>query len=90
MMIKEEDLKTGMEIICTRPYGLKSCKVMTILQNWRGILRVEYTSTSGTLGSDVWSNPIIFEVTAKELAEDLNESIIDPYGDDVTIQKVWK
>lgn len=79
------DLKTGNEILLERPCGLKGCTSIIILQNWRNILTVEEKSTSGTRASDVWSKPIIYNITVKQMKERLMEEIINPYGDEITI-----
>lgn len=84
-MINSNDLKTGNEILLERPCGLKGCTSINILQNWRDILTVEEKSTSGTRNSDVWSEPVIYDITIKKMNERLMEEIIDPYGDEITI-----
>lgn len=85
MRFDSYDLKTGNEILLERPCGLKGCTSIVILQNWRDILTVEETTTSGTKASDVWSKPEIYDITVKEMNERLMEEIIDPYGDEITI-----
>lgn len=79
------DLKTGNEILLERPCGLKGCTSIIILQNWRDILTIEERSTSGTRASDIWSEPVTYNVTVKEMKERLMEEIINPYGDEISI-----
>lgn len=83
-MFDEKDFKTGNIIRLERCYG-RGCTELRILQNWRDILTIEMTGTSGTKNSDVWSEPVIYDITVKEMKKELEEEIIAPYGDDVSI-----
>lgn len=85
MIFDSYDLKTGNEILLERPFGLKGCTSIVILQNWRDILTVEEKATSGTRASDVWTKPVMYNITVKEMNKWLMEEIIDPYGDEITI-----
>ena len=89
-MISESDFTTGTEVLIERPCGLKGCTSIKIIQNWRDILRISVKSTSGTRSSDAWTKEEKYEITAKQLAEDLNEMQFGPYGDDISILKEWK
>lgn len=77
-MFQEEDMKTNNLFLLEREgNGVVELK---ILQNWRNILKIERISTSGSRASDVWGEPEIFNISAKEFTEMLNEEIIDPWG----------
>ena len=78
------DFKIGNEILLENPCG-KGCTSLVILQNWRDILTVEERSTSGSRASDVWSEPVIYKITVKQIKEMLEDEKIDPYGWDITI-----
>lgn len=83
-MINSNDLRTGNEVLVENPYG-GGCYSITILQNWRDILTVSRRGTSGSRASDVWSEEEVYEITSKELCDELNEEIIAPYGWDISI-----
>lgn len=83
-MIKKQDLKTGYEILLEGQS--RGCTTITILQNWRNILKIEVQKTSGSKASDVWSEAEIYTISAKELCNELNEEIIDPYGSIISIR----
>lgn len=76
--------KSGDEVLIENPYG-GGCYSITILQNWRDILRVSERRTSGSRASDVWSEEEEYQITSKELHDRLEDEIIDPYGWEITI-----